>query len=133
MIGKNNPFNIRYQKQNHWKGQMGRTGSFINFSCRQYGIRAAAYLLTWSYRRIGIDTIDGIINRFAPSVENETQRYIVYVCNGSRIDRYKRLSTTLEYKMVLLAMSQFEGNPVILEEISECFRIFNLKIYGCPE
>lgn len=133
MIGKNNPFNIRYQKQNHWKGQMGRTGAFVNFSCRQYGIRAAAYLLTWSYRRIGIDTIDGIINRFAPPVENETQRYITYVCNKSQIDRYKHLHTRLDYMLVLKAMSHFEGNPVIFEEISECFKSFNLQLYDCPE
>ena len=133
MIGKNNPFNIRHSRGNHWRGQIGYTKGFVNFSCRQYGIRAAIYLLTWSYRRIGINTIDGIIHRFAPAVENDTERYIQFVCNRSGISRNASLMLEYQYQLVLKAMSEFEGNPVILEEITYCFDYFKMTLYDSPK
>lgn len=129
MVGKNNPFNIRYSKNNKWQGQLGHTKGFVNFSFRVYGIRAAIYLLFRSYRRIGCDTIDKIIRRFAPSIENDTERYIQFVSNRCDISRNKILTTQEEYYKVLHHMSYFEGNPVYIDELAHCCDVFRLYLY----
>ena len=83
MVGKNNPFNIRYNPRNMWLGLEKDQvyHGFCNFVDIKYGIRAACYLLMVSYRKKGIVTISEIVSRFAPSSENDTEKYIQYVCN----------------------------------------------------
>ena len=139
MIGINNPFNIRYVTSANWKGlnqDNPCTRGFCNFISRDYGIRAALYLLIRSYRRQNICTIERIINRFAPSTENETSNYIKFVEYKTCILRSHPLSNIFEYCMVLFAMSIFEGNRVEFTDIYYTYvkfnKIENLKIcdYG---
>ena len=70
MIAKNNPFNIRVGSR--WLGLVGQNKGFCEFASMEYGVRAAAYLLMRSYRKRGIMSIRAIIERFAPSSENDT-------------------------------------------------------------
>lgn len=81
MIGKNNPFNIRFSRNNMWIGQVGQTNGFVNFSDEEYGIRAAALLIMRSYRSKGVLTISEIIHRYAPVSENDTSKYIAFLCS----------------------------------------------------
>ena len=101
MIGRNNPFNIRYEKSNKWLGQVGETRGFCNFSTIQYGIRAAAYLLIVSYRKHGLVTYSQIIERFAPRNENDTSNYIRFVCASLHVFPFDVLSTVGQYSGVL--------------------------------
>lgn len=76
----NNPFNIRYVNQNHWRGQTGKTSSgFCMFSSLYYGCRAFAVLYK-TYIKRGY-TVADFISRYAPPFENHTNIYISFVCS----------------------------------------------------
>lgn len=128
----NNPFNIRYSHKNQWLGLDPINPcikGFCNFSHYNYGIRAAAYLLLRSYRKKGIFTIRSIVERFAPPVENKTDKYIEFVCinSGIYISDIK-LKNITQYCQVLEAMSRYEGNYVSFEEIKSVIKKFNIKL-----
>ncbi len=75
-IRNNNPGNIRHG--DNWRGiaedQTDR--SFITFDSPEYGIRAMGKLLANYERLYGINTVAGLIDRWAPPIENNTQAYI---------------------------------------------------------
>lgn len=87
-VRNNNPGNIDFNPRNKWDGQVGmETGvsnpRFAKFSAPEYGIRAICKLIR-NYRgkpgtpnvgAEGIDTVQEIINRWAPSNENDTKAY----------------------------------------------------------
>nr|DAH89519.1 MAG TPA: virion protein [Caudoviricetes sp.] len=73
-IRNNNIGNIRVSKD-QWEGATGDDGSFVTFDTPDSGVRALAKNLM-SYGRQGYDSIEKIINRWAPPSENDTQSYI---------------------------------------------------------
>ena len=73
-IRNNNPGNIRVSKD-QWEGATGDDGAFVTFDTPDSGVRALAKNLM-SYGRQGYDSIEKIINRWAPPNENDTQSYI---------------------------------------------------------
>ena len=73
-IRNNNPGNIRVSKD-QWEGMTGDDGAFVIFDSPESGVRALAKNLQ-SYGRQGYDSIEKIINRWAPPNENDTQAYI---------------------------------------------------------
>lgn len=73
-IRNNNPGNIRVS-QDQWEGMTGDDGSFVIFDSPESGVRALGKNLL-SYGRQGYDSIEKIINRWAPPNENDTQAYI---------------------------------------------------------
>lgn len=73
-IRNNNPGNIRVSKD-QWEGMTGDDGSFVIFDSPESGVRALGKNLL-SYGRRGYDSIEKIINRWAPPNENDTQAYI---------------------------------------------------------
>ena len=74
----NNPLNIRFNKDNNWKGQTTTLRGFVVFKTPEYGYRAA-YVLLCNYIRKGYNTPRKIITRWAPPTENDTEAYINYV------------------------------------------------------
>ena len=81
-IRNNNPGNIR-KSSIVWKGQspdQSGDSSFVIFTDPVYGIRAVAKLLL-SYQKQGYNTINKILNHYAPSTENNTTSYITNVSN----------------------------------------------------
>lgn len=83
-IRNNNPGNIDYNQRNQWRGQVGiETGvnnpRFAKFDKPENGIRAIAILIR-NYRKLyKINSIRGILTRYAPGIENDTGAYIDYV------------------------------------------------------
>ncbi|UVJ44848.1 structural protein [Pseudomonas sp. LS1212] len=79
-IRNNNPGNIDYNSNNKWHGQLPYDPSvesrFAVFDTPQNGIRAMAKLLLVYQDKHGLNTVDGIISRWAPSNENATGAYI---------------------------------------------------------
>ena len=69
-----NPGNIRKSKD-QWEGAIGDDGAFVIFDSPESGVRALAKNLQ-SYGRQGYDSIEKIINRWAPPSENDTKSYI---------------------------------------------------------
>ena len=122
----NNPFNIRYNKRNNWQGQLSPVNGFCRFSTLWAGYRAFILILV-SYREKGCRNIRSIIERYAPSTENDTARYIDYCClhvfNNIYSDR--RTLSYLDTLNLAIAMHRFEsGFDVNLPLLKEAFHAF---------
>jgi hypothetical protein len=75
-IRNHNAGNIRSLSSDTWEGQVGNDGDFAIFESPEYGLRAMGRVLV-NYGRIhGLNTISGIISRWAPDSENNTEAYI---------------------------------------------------------
>lgn len=75
----NNPGNIRLSTVK-WAGEVqGPDNSFVAFATPEDGIRALAKLLKNYQTKYGLNTIKGIINRYAPPLENNTSAYVAAV------------------------------------------------------
>lgn len=85
-IRLNNPGNIEYGES--WRGMAAeqKDPRFVAFTEPVYGIRALAKILLNYQRKHGIRTVDGIITRYAPPHENNTDAYIVAVSRACGID-----------------------------------------------
>lgn len=101
-IRNNNIGNIRVSKD-QWEGATGDDGSFVTFDSPESGVRALAKNLQ-SYGRQGYDSIEKIINRWAPPSENATQSYIDSVVAATGIPATQSIDLT---------------NPDVLASLSE--------------
>jgi len=109
----NNPFNIRYNSSNSWKGQTGSDGAFCVFDTMAHGIRAGGVLLR-NYLKAGKNTIRLILTRFAPSSENNTESYIAHVAKLSGIGENVKLSNGDLWKIavpMMLIESGYTATP----------------------
>lgn len=86
-LRNNNPGNI--ESGDDWVGLLSRKdmtsfqleeNRFCVFSEPKYGFRAIAKIIRNYKKRYGIDTVAGIITRWAPYIENNTSGYIQRVC-----------------------------------------------------
>lgn len=83
-IRNNNPGNIR-KSSIAWQGKTGNDGTFETFDTPANGIRALARNLL-SYQRVyHLNTIAQLINKWAPSNENDTGGYVAFVANQTGI------------------------------------------------
>lgn len=100
----NNPLNIRRGKT-PWVGEVqyierfatDKSGnecktreydrSFCQFSELKYGWRAAFYILRKYIEKYQCNTIEKIINRWAPPSENNTVNYIALVCRYAGVNK----------------------------------------------
>lgn len=82
-LRNNNPGNIR-RSADKWKGlrPVQTDSEFFQFTSSVWGIRAMARLLQNYQKRYGLDTVEQIINRWAPPVENDTESYIKSVAKN---------------------------------------------------
>lgn len=131
-----NPGNIDFNPRNKWEGQLGLEEGvakprFARFSEAKYGIRALAKLLL-NYRGKdgmpgvggkGIDTVLEIINRWAPSTENNTLAYAAAIAKrlGCKVNDIIDIGQPLILKQVVLGIIQHENgqNPYDDATISE--------------
>jgi hypothetical protein len=78
-IRNHNPGNIR-KTSIKWDGEVGGgDATFETFCSPEYGIRALAKLLINYNKLHGLNTIRGLINRWAPPSENDTDEYVRFV------------------------------------------------------
>jgi hypothetical protein len=83
-IRNNNPGNIRASAI-PWQGKAGSNGGFEVFDDAVNGIRALARNLLAYQRQYGMTTIEQIINRWAPTSENNTAAYVASVSQQTGI------------------------------------------------
>jgi len=93
MINLNNPGNIRISKDK-WQGlsDVQENKDFFTFKSPDFGIRAMAVLLINYYDIDNLDTISGIIARWAPPSENDTAAYIKAVCQDTVFTADRKLN-----------------------------------------
>lgn len=130
MKSDNNPLNIRYCKTNKWLGQIGQNKGFVRFATLSFGVRAAIKLLINYYVKYQLDSVEKIINRYAPSVENDTEAYISFVSHRTGIPRDASLSLFDIIRSVLPAMAVFESNYKIpVGFIDQVIAYYQLNLY----
>jgi hypothetical protein len=85
-IRNNNPGNIDYHVNTKWQGLVldadRKDTRFCEFKDPTWGVRAMCVVLIGYQDRYGINTIRGIIGRWAPSNENDTLAYVTAVANA---------------------------------------------------
>jgi hypothetical protein len=116
-LRNNNLGNIRVAK-NDWLGKIpvlkNTDGSFEQFKDVPHGIRAMFKLLIGYFENKGIKTIRGIINKYAPPFENNTEAYIQSVAKKTGIPADKELKflnkkTLIEIGKAIVLIENFGG------------------------
>lgn len=78
-IRNNNPLNI-VRSDERWQGEVnGHDARFAAFATPEAGIRAGAKNLLAYQKDHGLDTVSGIVSRWAPATENDPDSYIAAV------------------------------------------------------
>ncbi|MHB8387523.1 MAG: structural protein [Thermoplasmataceae archaeon] len=77
----NNPGNIRHGSK--WLGLSSDQPDhdFCTFILPKYGIRAIMVIINTYNDKYGIDNVEGLIDRWAPSNENNSDSYVKDVCD----------------------------------------------------
>lgn len=111
-LRNNNAGNLK-KSNNKWLGlsKLQSDNVFFTFVKPEYGIRAMFKTLM-TYRSKGLDTIEKILKKYAPSSENKTQKYIDFVSKKIGINPSYKLNLS-DYFGLIKAMITFENgiNP----------------------
>ena len=95
-LRNNNPGNIR-KNATAWQGlapaDQQTDPDFFIFSTPTFGIRALGHTLNTYMTRYGLNTLRGIITRWAPPSENDTDAYIAALVNDTGVGPDEELST----------------------------------------
>lgn len=121
-IRNNNPGNIEFNPRNKWKGLNPNSQKidkrFCVFITPEWGIRALMRLI----RNYKLETINKIINRWAPSFENDTSAYAQHVAKvvgvgvNDKIDCYNKTTLINITKGIIIHENGFNPYP---EEVIE--------------
>lgn len=127
-LRNNNPGNIR-QSSVRYTGEVqpSKDGAFKQFQSMEFGYRAMFVLLHTYARKHGINTIEGMISRYAPATENHTQKYIDAVSEWSGVPSTSHLTTTNAEVMIpiVAAMSRVEnGVEAVMAEVEKGWQMF---------
>ncbi len=117
-VRNSNPCNIRVGDP--WQGLMPEAEmnadqkaekEFCVFAAPKWGFRAAAHILVAYFDRYGINTIAGIVARWAPASENDTKAYIRHVCDLTEMaaDRALELHAYSDVAPIVKAMATHEA------------------------
>ena len=110
-IRNNNPGNI-VQGANFDGEVQSDDQRFAQFTSPEMGIRAMSRTLDTYRDKHGLNTIEGILNRWAPNEENDTAKYVNFV--AMQLDKYPdEQLTTADRESLVTAMITFENgsNP----------------------
>lgn len=82
-IRNNNPGNVR-KSATAWRGQSAHQtdANFVQFDTPEFGIRALSRVVDTYATKYGLNTVRGIIERYAPPVENDTGAYVRAVADA---------------------------------------------------
>lgn len=104
----NNPMNVVKSSIN-WDGEtQGDDPRFESFKTPSYGIRAGAKLLVNYERLYGINTVRGLISRYAPHHENPTDAYVSHVAAAVGVAPDQPISVTANLDKLVSAIIQME-------------------------
>jgi hypothetical protein len=126
-LRNNNPGNIRIG-ESAFLGEIkpSRDNAFRQFETMAHGYRALFMQLSLYLSR-GIDTIEKIINTWAPEAENHTAAYISVVCRNTGIDRKKVLTENSgdDYIKIVSEISHVENG--VKANLSDVIAGFELQ------
>lgn len=121
-IRNNNPGNIEYTGT-EWQGldDPKHDGRFMRFVDPVYGIRALARVLSNYQKLHGINTVRGIINRWAPPHENNTDSYINHVASYLGVGADEPINVTDHLQSLVTVITKHENGqqPYSNSQINE--------------
>ena len=125
----NNPLNIRQNNQG-FLGESGDESGFVRFQNPEYGLRAADRVLNTYGRDYGIDTLEGLINRFAPPSENDSSSYLDFVSSQTGIGAQDKIDLTdaRTRNIILPAMARIESRSEITPEMLSAARALDREL-----
>lgn len=111
----NNPLNVR-ETSDKWQGKtVSDDSGYVRFTSPEAGIRAAVKTLQTYKKSHGIDTLLGVVQRWAPATENPLGEYIKNISKWTGIgpDQKIDLSDKATLQKIIPAMMRQEigGNP----------------------
>lgn len=110
-VRNNNPGNVM-RGGDQWQGEVaGSDSRYASFETPEAGIRAMGKTLLTYQDKHGLNTIEGIVSRWAPATENDTSAYIKTVAKaaGVKPDAPIDLRNTAVLTAVTRAMIQVEN------------------------
>jgi len=127
-----NPGNIDFNQaqfaRDKWVGEVGLEdhpeARFTTFEKPIYGIRAVGKILLTYQRKYGLKTVRGIVNRWAPPVENATASYVEFVSGCMSVDPDEDIDLVrrpAEFMALTAAIIRMENGqvPYSREEIAD--------------
>lgn len=126
-IRNNNPGNIR-KSATVWQGMSAdqTDPDFIRFTSPVYGIRAMARVLKTYRTKYQLYSVEDIIDRWAPPVENNTKSYIWSVASKLNVSPFAPLDDSEDQMVDLIgALIHHENGmqPYSVETIKEGIRL----------
>jgi hypothetical protein len=113
-IRNNNPGNIRLSSS-RWQGQkkFQFDPAFVEFEDPVFGLRALMRLLLTYYIRYRLDTVESIVNRYAPPAENATEGYIRAASHRLCVKRGEKIDVTARPVLITFAraITRHENGP----------------------
>ena len=110
-VRNNNPFNIM-KGGKAWQGEVqGNDTRYATFATPEAGIRAGVKNLLTYQDKYGLNTVEGIVSRWAPATENNTAAYVATVAKaaGVKPDAPLNLRDPAVLTAVTRAMIQVEN------------------------
>lgn len=131
-----NPGNIR-RCGVRYRGERrpSRDPAFKEFESDEWGYRAMFVLLESYRRRYAIDTLRGIITRWAPPLENDTESYIRFVAARAEVDAEATLLPhDVRLRAIVESMSRYErGHEPTPAQLSSLDRGWQLFLRDYPQ
>jgi hypothetical protein len=101
----------------------------VEFDTQEHAIRAWLVMMRTYRRKHGLTTIRGIINRFAPPTENNTEKYIRYCCTVTLKGSMEPITNRATYYVLGQAMARMEtGTGLSYDAIASVANKYNIKI-----
>lgn len=136
MTPRNNPLNIRYSRINHWAGLLGQSKGFCVFKDITFGYRAAIILIRNYIIKKCLLTPNQILNRFAPSFENDLSSYKDYLRRYHDIDVNKPITDFEMLFNLIKGMAFFETHSRVsidtLRYIASHYGLYLPDSYNFP-
>ena len=129
-LKNNNPGNIRKTSGTPFLGekQPSSDPAFKQFVSIDWGYRAMFKLLN-NYISAGTDTIEEIINKYAPPVENNTNSYINTVVSRSGVSKNTKLYINDERLIKIVSAMSFveNGIPAVMTDVLAGYKLIDVK------
>lgn len=132
MISNCNPLNLRHSASNHWLGELEPIRGFCRFENMTLGFRAALLTMRTYLLSHRLNTIEKIINRWAPPADgNDTEHYIRWVCHRVGVGGRDCLwwgDTRL--REIIWAMALMESGTDVLafrDELDEAWQLLEVE------
>lgn len=126
-LRNNNPGNIRLSST-RYQGEVDSSDSaFKQFKTMAHGYRAMFVLLYTYQKKHKLHTIEAMISRYAPAVENHTEAYINAVSEWSGVPATSHITATNGDIMVpiVAAMSRAENGAVaMMSDVEKGWKLF---------